>query len=71
MLEAIRKDYFSANFDFFSPQRLSNFTGGQPSPQGYEKALSDSKAAIAKIQNDIPRTLKQLEEEFRKILGVE
>lgn len=70
LLENIRKEYYSANFDFFEPKRLQSFTGGKPSPEGYKKAVETSQAASKRIQNDIPKILEQLEEEFRKLLGV-
>lgn len=70
LLENIRKEYFSANFDFFEPKRLSSFTGGQPSPQGYRAAVETSQAAAKRIKDDIPKILEQLEAEFRKLLGV-
>ncbi len=70
LLENIRKEYYSANFDFFEPKRLQSFTGGRPSPEGYRTAVETSQAASKRIQNDIPKILEQLEEEFRKLLGV-
>lgn len=70
LLENIRKEYYSANFDFFEPKRLQSFTGGQPSKEGYRAAVETSQATSKRIQNDIPKILEQLEEEFRKLLGV-
>jgi hypothetical protein len=70
LLENIRKEYFSANFDFFEPKRLQSFTGGRPSEGGYRAAVETSQAASKKIRDDIPKILGQLEEEFRKLLGV-
>ncbi|MDB5203273.1 MAG: hypothetical protein JWQ27_2682 [Ferruginibacter sp.] len=70
LLENIRKEYLSANFDFFEPKRLQSFTGGRPSREGYRAAVETSQAAAKRIQNDIPKILEQLEEEFRKLLGV-
>ncbi|MGN6399735.1 MAG: hypothetical protein ACTHMD_04740 [Flavisolibacter sp.] len=70
LLENIRKEYFSANFDFFEPKRLHSFTGGQPSREGYRAAVETSQAASKRIREDIPKILEQLEEEFRNLLGV-
>lgn len=70
LLENIRKEYFSANFDFFEPKRLQSFTGGQPSREGYRAAVETSQAAAKRIKDDIPKILEQLEDEFRKLLGV-
>lgn len=70
LLENIRKEYFSANFDFFQPKRLQSFTGGRATPEGYKDALRTSQAASKRIQDDIPKILEKLEEEFRKLLGV-
>lgn len=70
LLENVRKEYYSANLDFFEPNRLKSFTGGRPTPEGYKKAVETSQAASQRIRNDIPRILEQLEEQFRKLLGV-
>lgn len=70
LLDNIRKEYFSANFDFFEPKRLKSFTGGKPSPESFKNALETSQNAIKRIQKDIPKTLEQLDEHFRKLLGV-
>ena len=70
LLENIRKEYQSANFDYFEPKRIQSFTGGRPSSEGYRLAVETSQRASKRIQDDIPKILEQLEEQFRKLLGV-
>ena len=70
ILENIRKEYQLANWDFFELKRLQSFTGGQASRHGYREALNKVQDASKRIQEDIPKTLETLEDEFRKILGV-
>lgn len=70
LLENIRKEYFSANFDFFEPKRLQSFSGGITSSEAYKAAVETSRDASKRIQKDIPKILLQLEVEFRKLLGV-
>jgi hypothetical protein len=70
LLERIRKEYFSANWDFFELKRLHSFTGGQISQQGQREAYEKVQDASKRIREDIPKILETLEEEFRKLLGV-
>lgn len=70
LLEKVRSEYRSANQDFFGPNRLLSFTGGQPSPEAYRLAVEVSQAASERIRNEIPIILELLENEFRKLLGV-
>lgn len=71
LLEKIRKDYFSANWDYFEPKRLASFTGGKPTQEGYKDAVRIANEASRKVTDEIPKTLDLLEIEFKKILGVE
>ncbi|MNT63038.1 hypothetical protein D3C72_2008130 [compost metagenome] len=70
LLEAIQKDYWSANYDYFEPKRLQEFTGGRPSFGGYQDAIKTARAAAETIRTEIPKTLKLLEIEFKRLIGV-
>jgi hypothetical protein len=70
LLDTVRKEYYSANFDYFEPDRLRNFTGGRPSPDGLEDAIDRSHNAGNRVRNEIPNILEKLEDEFRTLLGV-
>jgi hypothetical protein len=71
LLARISKEYYSAYYDFFTPDRLRAFTGGNPSAHGYEIALEKAQSAINHIQKEIPMILDEVASEFRQILGVE
>lgn len=70
LLETIQKDYWSANYDYFEPKRLSSFTNGRPTPEGDKEAIRIANAATEKIKVEIPNTLKLLEIEFKRLMGV-
>lgn len=70
LLESIRKEYFSANWDFFELKRMQSFTGGQLSKEGFKESYTKVQDASKRIREDIPKTLEILEDEFRKLLGV-
>jgi len=70
LLETIRREYFNANWDYFEPKRLAEFTNGKPSPDGYREAMKTAHLAAMRVTNDIPKTLEMLENEFRKLIGV-
>jgi hypothetical protein len=70
LLEIIQKDYWSANYDYFEPKRLSSFTNGRPTPAGYREAIGIANAATEKIKVEIPKTLRLLEIEFKRLMGV-
>lgn len=70
LLEKIATDYRSANWDYFEPQRLSTFTGGKPSADGYKEAVRIARGASEKVATEIPKTLKLLEIEFKRLLGI-
>jgi hypothetical protein len=70
LLDTVRKEYYSANFDYFEPKRLRNFTGGRPSPDGLREAIDRSHNAGNRVRNEIPKILEKLEDEFRTLLGV-
>lgn len=70
LLEKLRTEYFSANWDYFEPKRLQAWTQGQSTPQGRVDAHKKAIAASQRIASEIPQTLSLLEDEFRKLLGV-
>jgi len=70
LLENIRKEYFSANWDLFDLKRIQSFTGAHLSEKSYNNPIEKVQNASQRIQNDIPKTLETLREDFRKLLGV-
>jgi len=62
-LEQIRQSYFDSYWDYTSGKRF----GGMDFKFTYENAV----AASHKVRNLIPPILKEIENEFRKLLGVE
>ncbi len=70
LMETLRKEYFSASWDYFEPKRMQEFAGDQLSAEGKHNAHKIALDASKRIVNDIPKTLQALEAEFRKLLGV-
>ena len=70
LLENVRKEYFSANWDFFELKRLHSFTGGQTSREGNQEAYKKVQDSSKRIREDIPKIVETVQEEFRKLLGV-
>lgn len=65
----IREEYFRAQWDFFEPKRLREMglTKGQAYPESFKKVL----AASDKIRDQIPLLIEEVEDDFRKLLGVD
>lgn len=70
LLEKIRNEYYSANYDFASLKRLQAFTRGKMTDHGYQDAVNKVQSSSNKIREEIPKILIELESEFRKMLGV-
>lgn len=70
LLENVRKEYFSANWDFFELKRLNSFTGGRTSKEGVQHAYEKIESSSKRIREDIPKVIENVQEEFRKLLGV-
>ena len=43
---------------------------GQHTPEFFQKMIEDSRKITEAVDNDITKSLEELENEFRKILGV-
>ncbi len=70
LLDNLRIEYYSANYDYFEPKRLEEWTRGNASPQGRKAAYEKAHAASDRIATEITATLNRLEDDFRKLLGV-
>ncbi len=68
-LEMIVKEYWSAQWDWFEPKRLQSM--GVPIRETYKETMEKVRAASKKVQEEIPKIVVELEDEFRKILNVE
>ena len=70
LLENVRKEYFSANWDFFELKRLHSFTGGHNTREGNQEAYKKVQDSSKRIREDIPKIIETVQDEFRKLLGV-
>ena len=70
LLENIRGQYQSIAWDYFEPRRMQNIAGGRLPAGELERAIEQSRQATNKVIKDIPDILRQVEHEFRLLLGV-
>jgi hypothetical protein len=68
-LESIVKEYWSAQWDWFEPKRFQSM--GIPIKETYKSTMDKVRAASQKVQDEIPKIIIEIEDEFRKILNVE
>lgn len=68
-LEKIRKDYFDAQWSLFEPKRLEAM--GLTKGEAYRESGKQVIEASKRIREEIPEAIKDLENEFRYILGVD
>jgi len=67
-LENIRKEFFSAHWNYFEPKRLQSM--GLTRGEAYKEAGNKVQEASKKISNEISGLLEEVEDDFRKLLGV-
>lgn len=67
-LQKIRDEYFNAQWDFFSRQRLQSM--GIVNDQAYQTSVEKVMSASRQIREEIPQIIMEVENEFRRLLGV-
>lgn len=67
-LDKISKEYWSKNWDYASNLRM--LREGRHTPEFSQKMIEDSRKITEAVDNDFTKSLEELENEFRKILGV-
>ena len=67
-LDKISNEYWSKNWDYATILRM--FRANQVSNEFYQKMVEDSQKITDAVDTDFTKSLDELENEFRKILGV-
>jgi hypothetical protein len=68
-LQKIRNEYFNAQWDFFEPQRLQSM--GLTRGEAYRDSGKKVIEASERIREQIPQLITEVEDDFRKLLGVD
>ncbi|MGL6127068.1 hypothetical protein [Chryseobacterium artocarpi] len=67
-LDKVAHEYWSKNWDYATILRM--FREGQVSGDFYKKMVEDSQKITEAVDKDITKSLEDLENEFRRVLGV-
>lgn len=67
-LDKISNEYWKKNWDYATNMRM--LREGQHTSEFYKKMIEDSRKITEAVDKDFTKSLEELENEFRKILGV-
>jgi len=70
LLENVRTEYRSANWDYFEPRRMESISGGELTKEERRDSWKKMINASKRISEDIPNIISPLKIEFQKLLGV-